>query len=49
MGRARREGVDGLLAVCVKLARDLAEDEIMRPSGEYCSDEELDDVYAKSG
>ena len=42
-------GVDGLLAVCVKLARDLAEDEIMRPSGEYCSDEELDDVYAKSG
>jgi hypothetical protein len=42
-------GVDGLLAVCVKLARDLAEDELARPNGEYYSDEELDDVYSKSG
>jgi hypothetical protein len=43
-------GVDGLLAVCVKLARDLAEDELAPPpNGEYYSDEELDDVYSKSG
>jgi hypothetical protein len=42
-------GVDGLLAVCVKLARDLTEDELARPNGEYYSDEELDDVYSKSG
>jgi hypothetical protein len=41
--------VDGLLAVCVKLARDLTEDELARPNGEYYSDEELDDVYSKSG